>query len=112
MITEYQKTTTSQLLDNQEQDKFPLSCYGCELLKYMKHNVPDRFWNLTYNGELMKNIHTRELELINFKNQLMKELEKKFPRPKTDSFIQISSHMNLIAEQAEAIVRLELFKAI
>ncbi|MEG0691917.1 MAG: TnpV protein [Oscillospiraceae bacterium] len=114
MTLEYSKSTSTfpQILVNQQQDDFPLGSYGCELLKYMKKNHPDRYWELNFNGELMKTIHTREIELMNFKIEMMEELEKKFPRPKTDNFLEIASHMDLIDEQAETVINQELFRPI
>ncbi|MFZ2537513.1 MAG: TnpV protein [Oscillospiraceae bacterium] len=114
MTLEYSKSTMTfpQILVNQEQDDFPLGSYGCELLKYMKKNHPDRYWELNFNGKLMKTIHTREIELMDLKIKIMEETEKKFPRPITENFLEIASHMDLIDEQAETIIKQELLKPI
>lgn len=114
MTLDYLKSTTTfpHILVNSENDDFPLGSYGCELLKYMKKNHPDRYWELSFNGDLMKKLHTREIELMDFKMDMMSELEKKFPRPKTENFLEIASHMDLIDEQAETIIKQELLKPI
>lgn len=105
-------TTIPQILVNNQEDNFPIGSYGCELLKYMKKNYPERYWELNFSGELMKKVHTREIVLMDIKLQLMEELEKKFPRPKTNNFVEIASHMAQIDEQAEAFVKKELLKSI
>lgn len=107
-----QTTLFPQILVNQEQDDFPLGSYGCELLQYMKEYHPDRYWELSFSGGLMKAIHTREIELSDLKIEIMEALEKKFPRPKTEKFIEIAEHMSLIDEQAETIIRQNLFRSL
>ncbi len=114
MTPEHLKSTMAfpQILVNQEQDDFPLGSYGCEILKYMQKQYPERYWELNFTGNLMETIHTREIELMNFKIELMEEIEKKFPRPITENFLEIASHMDFIDEQAETIINQELLKKI
>lgn len=104
--------TLPQILVNDEQDDFPLGNYGFEIIKYMKENQPERYWELSFDGKLMKTVNRRERELADFKITLMEELEKKFPRPKTDKFTEIAAHMDIIDEQAELVIKQEIIRPI
>ena len=104
--------TIPRILVNQDQEELPLGRYGCELLKYMKNNDTDRYWELNFSGSLMQTIHKREIELMDLKLTLMEDLEKNFPRPKTGSLIELASHMDIIDEQAEAEIAKILFQPI
>lgn len=82
----------------------PLGSYGLEILRNMKQNYPDRYWQLTFDGTLMEKIRAREEELMDLKLRLMDELERRFPRPRTDSFLAVASHMSELAEEADQVV--------
>lgn len=113
MNIEYGRTSAlPQILVNTEQDDSPLGEYGFSIIKNMRENYPERYWRMSFGGELMKKVNQRELELEEFKFFLVSEIEKKFPRPKTESFMEIASHMSLIGEQAEEIIRKEIIKPI
>lgn len=94
------------------QEEVPLGAYGQEILFNMQRSYPQRYWQLSFEGTLMKAVRERERELIDTKLFLMEQLEKKFPRPKTEDFLEIASHMNRIDEEAESIIKKELLKSI
>lgn len=96
----------------QYQEEMPLGAYGCELLKNLRHEYPERYWQLSFEGKLMKTVREREIELIDMKFLLMQSLEKKFPRPVTGDFLAIAAHMNQIDEEAERVIKRELRKAV
>lgn len=93
-------------------DNKPLGNYGMEILKVMKSDYPDRYWQLTFDGTLMEKIHAREEELHELKLRLLDNLERRSPRPKTDSFLAVASHMNHLAEEAGLVIDEELKKPV
>lgn len=93
-------------------EEMPLLVYGQEILANLQRNYPERYWQLSFEGILMKSVRERETELVEAKLFLMQELEKKFPRPKTGDFLEIAAHMNQIDEEAEKIIKKELVKPI
>ena len=90
----------------------PLGNYGIAILQTMKEEYPDRYWRLVFDGTLMEKIYAREDELGEMKLRLMAELEKQNPRPKTDSFLAVANHLNVIAEQANAFIQEEIKKGV
>lgn len=90
----------------------PLGNYGIELLHTMKEQHSDRYWRLVFDGTLMEKIYAREEELNEMKLRLMAELEKQNPRPRTDSFLAVANHLNIIAEQANAFIKEEIKKGV
>lgn len=92
----------------QEEDTRPLGEYGRILLRNLKEYHPDRYWQLSLEGTLMKRVHEREDALQEKKLRLIAELEKVYPRPRTDSILTIANHMGMLADQADAVIREEL----
>lgn len=90
------------------QEEIPLGAYGCELLLLMQRDYTDRYWQLVFEGSLMRMLRERETELLDLKMILMEELHRKFPRPKTTDFLEIAAHMSLIDEEAEKVVKQQL----
>lgn len=84
--------------------EMPLGVYGCEILKKMPKNNPEKYWQLSFSGNLMSTIKEKENELEEMKYIISGEMEKKFPRPKTDNFLEIANHMQQIDELAERVV--------
>ncbi len=86
----------------------PLGYYGMEILRMMKNDYPDRYWSLVLSGTLLQRIYLREQELTDLKLMLVQELQKKYPRPKTSSFLEVAAHMNILAEAADEVISREL----
>lgn len=95
-----------------EQIPEPLGRYGVEILRTMKRDYPNRYWQLVLSGTLMERIYLREKEIENLRLLLLSELEKKYPRPKTSSFLEIAAHMSILAEAAEEVTERELKKPV
>ncbi|WP_373889740.1 TnpV protein [Paludicola sp. MB14-C6] len=95
-----------------EADNYPLGKYGRTLMKYMEENYNDRFWELTLEGTLMKKLHEREEQLSEMKLSFMEQIERTNPRPITDEILVTARHMEWIAQQAEEMVREELYQPI
>lgn len=91
-----------------EEDSRPLGEYGRILLQNLKEHYPERYWQLSFEGTLMKRVHEREDELQEKKLHLIAELEKLSPRPRTDSILIVANHMGMLADQADAAIREEL----
>lgn len=90
----------------------PLGNYGIAILQTMKDEHSDRYWRLVFDGTLMEKIYAREDELNEMKLRLMAELEKQNPRPRTDSFLAVANHLNVLAEQANAFIQEEIKKGV
>lgn len=84
--------------------EMPLGVYGCEILKRMPKNNPQKYWQLSFGGNLISAVSEREKELQDLKYILMGEMEQKFPRPKTEKFFETAKHLEIIDELAERIV--------
>ena len=113
IMTNYeQRSLLPAIYIQEERDSKPLGAYGVSILKNMKTNYTDRYWQLTFNGTLMEKINAREQELTELKLRRMDELEHRFPRPKTDSFLAVASHMNSLAEEAGKVIEEELKKPV
>lgn len=90
------------------QEEVPLGDYGCEILLLMQREYTDRYWQLVFEGSLVRRIRERERELLDLKMIIMEELHSKFPRPRTKDFLEIAAHMSLIDEEAEKVVKAQL----
>lgn len=86
----------------------PLGEYGRELLRNLREKNPDRYWQLTLEGALMPQLHQKERELREKKLLLVAELERQFPRPRTESMFDISRHMGMLSDQADEVIRKEI----
>lgn len=92
----------------EESDPRPLGEYGRLLLQNLKQEYPDRYWQLSFDGTLMKRVHEREQELNEKKLRLIAKLEKQYPRPHTDSILIVANHMGMLSDQADAVIQQEL----
>ncbi len=90
----------------------PLGRYGVELLHNLKHNQPDRYWQLIFSGKLMETVYRREKEIKELRLTLLKALEEKYPRPRPASLIEIARHMDILSAAADEVAEKELKKAI
>lgn len=95
-----------------EQIPEPLGRYGVEILRMMKQDYTERYWQLVLSGTLMEHIYLREKEIEELRLFLLKRLEGKYPRPKTDSFLEIAVHMSILAEAVDEVTNKELKKPV
>ena len=95
-----------------EQIPEPLGRYGVEILRMMKQDETERYWQLVLSGTLMEHIYLREKEIEELRLFLLKRLEEKYPRPKTDSFLEIAVHMSILAEAVDEVTNKELKKPV
>ena len=90
----------------------PLGRYGVELLHNLKHDQPDRYWQLIFSGKLMETVYRREKEIKELRLTLLKALEEKFPRPRPATLIEIARHMDILSAAVDEVTEKELKKAI
>lgn len=95
-----------------EQISEPPGRYGVEILRMMKRDYADRYWQLVLSGTLMERVYLREKEIEELRLLLLKKLEEKYPRPKTDSFLEIAVHMSILAEAVDEVTNKELKKPV
>ena len=91
-----------------EQIPEPLGRYGVEILRMMKQDYTERYWQLVLSGTLMEHISFSDKEIDELRLFLLKRLEEKYPRPKTDSFLEIAVHMSILAEAVDEVTNKEL----
>ena len=95
-----------------EQIPEPLGRYGVDILRMMKQDYTELYWQLVLSGTLMEHIYLREKEIEELRLFLLKRLEEKYPRPKTDSFLEIAVHMSILAEAVDEVTNKELKKPV
>ena len=95
-----------------EQIPEPLGRYGVEILRMMKQDYTERYWQLVLSGTLMEHIYLREKEIEELRLFLLKRLEEKYPRPKTDSFLEIAVLMSILAVAVDEVTYKELKKPV
>ena len=78
----------------------------------MKQDYTERYWQLVLSGTLMEHIYLREKDIEELRLFLLKRLEEKYPRPKTDSFLEIAVHMSILAEAVDEVTNKELKKPV
>lgn len=94
------------------ENEIPLGYYGMCIMDNMKANHPIRYLSLAVNGKLQSAVKAREEELVELKLDMMAEIQKKFPRPQTLSFLQTASYTEEIALIVEPFIHEALQKAI
>ena len=90
----------------------PLGRYGAEIIRMMKENFPNRYWQLLLSGNLLQTVYRREQEIKRLRLELLSELTKKYPRPKTDLFAFVAKHMSVLGEAVDEVIEKELKKPI
>ena len=95
-----------------EQIPEPLGRYGVEILRMIEQDYTERYWQLVLSGTLMEHIYLREKEIEELRLFFLKRLEEKYPRPKTDSFLEIAVHMSILAEAVDEVTNKELKKPV
>ena len=58
-----------------EQIPEPLGRYGVEILRMMKQDYTERYWQLVLSGTLMEHIYLREKEIEELRLFLLKRIE-------------------------------------
>ncbi|MBW7573172.1 TnpV protein [Caproiciproducens faecalis] len=83
-----------------EDDK-PLTKYGTMYKKYLKEEHPGRYAILLQNLELMAVCHRVEREANEYEDNLLPQLRKEHPAPKTDDFMETVQYNNWLYKTAE-----------
>ena len=112
MATNLTQTSLPTVVLPPEQIPEPLGRYGVEILRMMERDYTDRYWQLVLSGTLMERIYLREKEIEELRLLLLKRLEEKYPRPKTDSFLKVAVHMSILAEAVDEVTEKELKKPV
>ncbi|WP_367112719.1 TnpV protein [Virgibacillus sp.] len=91
-------------ISNEKEHDQPLGSFGKQAMMYLQENDPIRFSQLQMEGTLMEKMHQVDQEAKEKIINLMEQLEKKNPSPKTENIHQITAHKNQLKAQAEEIV--------
>lgn len=73
-----------------------LSKYGMLFKKYLKELKPIKYSKLIVDCTLIDYLYKNEKELIEYANNIKKQLEKIYPKPKTNEFIVMARYNNMI----------------
>ena len=90
-----------QLAIAEPEDDKPLTKYGTIYKKYLKEEHPGRYAILTQNLELMAVCHRVEREANEYEDNLLSQLRKEHPAPKTDDFMETVQYNNWLYKTAE-----------
>lgn len=70
--------------------------YGDMILENMEKNYPYRKQDLEITGELNLKIFQKEKEIIAKKEEILNELIKEYPQPKSNEILVISKYQQMI----------------
>ncbi|WP_121605977.1 TnpV protein [Virgibacillus sp. Bac332] len=94
-------------LSNKAVHDSPLGKFGKQSLTFLQENNPIKFQELQMNGTLMEKMHEIDQVAKDKVIEMIKELEKSNPIPKTEDIYLRTQHKNQLKAQAEEIVILE-----
>ena len=83
------------------EDQESLTKYGIKFKKYLKEEQPARYAVLMGELEVMKVCHQVEREANEYEDEMLKQLRKEHPAPKTDNHMELIQYNNWLYKTAE-----------